>query len=272
MDQTLRVSAGTVRGRHRIPAIYRRLADLVPRGRCSEAISRSSDYSHFIGCDLELRDVVAADHRVRGTRISPTSSARARWRAGWGSTSDTAGLRDRCANQAAGVHAGTRSLRLRCLPFRTGFLLAGMRPAGPRADPDCMLRCLIVDDNPRFLDAARALLEREGVAVVGVASTVTEAIRRIAELRPDVTLVDLDLGAESGFDAASGIHDQANDATSPVILISTYDEQDYAELIAASPALGFLAKSALSANAVRDLLQRPGESGRRRAVTEPPCI
>jgi CheY-like chemotaxis protein len=133
-----------------------------------------------------------------------------------------------------------------------------------------MLRCLIVDDNPRFLDAALGLLEREGVAVVGVASTGTEAIQRIRELSPDVTLVDIDLGAENGFEVARRLHQQANHATSPVILISTYDEQDYADLIAASPALGFLAKSALSASAVRELLERRGDGGRDRSVTEPP--
>ena len=39
-----------------------------------------------------------------------------------------------------------------------------------------------------------------------------------------------------------------------MILISTHAEQDYAELIAASPAIGFLPKTALSADAIRDLL------------------
>jgi DNA-binding NarL/FixJ family response regulator len=133
-----------------------------------------------------------------------------------------------------------------------------------------MLRCLIVDDNPRFVDAARDLLEREGIAVVGVTSTGTEAIQRIQELSPDVTLVDIDLGAESGFDVVMRIHKQANHATSPVILISAYDERDYAELIAASPALGFVSKSALSASAVRDLLESRGGGGSGRAVTGPP--
>jgi PleD family two-component response regulator len=64
------------------------------------------------------------------------------------------------------------------------------------------LRCLIVDDNPGFLHAASALLEQEGVRVVGVASTGAEAVRRAAELRLDVTLLDVDLGGESGFDVA----------------------------------------------------------------------
>jgi hypothetical protein len=39
-----------------------------------------------------------------------------------------------------------------------------------------------------------------------------------------------------------------------VILISTHAEQDYAELIAASPAIGFLPKTALSADAIQGLL------------------
>jgi DNA-binding NarL/FixJ family response regulator len=133
-----------------------------------------------------------------------------------------------------------------------------------------MLRCLIVDDSPGFLDAARDLLEREGLEVVGVASNGTEAIQRIQELHPDVMLLDIDLGAESGFEVARRVHQQANNATAPVILISTRAEQDYADLIAASPVLGFLAKSDLSASAVRNLLESRDEGGRDGAVTEPP--
>ena len=64
------------------------------------------------------------------------------------------------------------------------------------------LRSLIVDDNARFLAAARALLEREGVAVVGVASSCAEAVQLAESSSPDVALVDIDLGEESGFDVA----------------------------------------------------------------------
>jgi CheY-like chemotaxis protein len=122
-----------------------------------------------------------------------------------------------------------------------------------------MLRCLIVDDSPRFLDAARGLLERQGVAVIGVASTSAQALQRVQELHPDVTLVDLDLGGESGLELARRLHDQASTAAAPVILISTHAEQDYAELIAASPAVGFLPKTALSADAIRRLLTGRGD-------------
>ncbi len=121
------------------------------------------------------------------------------------------------------------------------------------------LRCLIVDDSPRFLAAARGLLERQGVVVVGVASTGAEAVERATELRPDVALLDIDLGAESGFDVARRLSGEATLARTRMILISTHAEQDYTDLIAASPVVGFLPKSALSADAIRALIASDGD-------------
>ena len=118
-----------------------------------------------------------------------------------------------------------------------------------------VLRCLIVDDNQRFLVAARELLEREGINVVGFASTTDEAIERAAQLRPDVTLVDIDLGADSGFDTARRLAETAGGPASSVILTSTYAEEDFADLIEASPAIGFVSKSELSAQAILALLE-----------------
>ena len=134
-----------------------------------------------------------------------------------------------------------------------------MRPHSLSCDPEAMLRCLIVDDSPRFLDAARGLLEGQGVTVVGQASSSAEALQQAEELRPDVTLLDIDLGGESGLELARRLQDQAGPASAPVILISTHAEQDYAELIAASPAIGFLPKTALSADAIRGLLAGRGD-------------
>ena len=114
------------------------------------------------------------------------------------------------------------------------------------------LRCLIVDDSARFLEAARELLEREGITIVGVASTSAEALERAQELRPDVALVDIDLGGESGFELAQRIADAP--VPLPVILVSTRSEDEFAELIETSPALGYLSKAHLSAHAVRHLL------------------
>jgi DNA-binding NarL/FixJ family response regulator len=119
-----------------------------------------------------------------------------------------------------------------------------------------VFRCLVVDDSPRFLDAARGLLQCQGITVVGVAANGAEALRRAEDLRPDVILVDIDLGGESGFELARRLSREATPAAPKMIMISTHDGQDYADLVAASPAVGFLAKSALSAGAIRALLGR----------------
>jgi DNA-binding NarL/FixJ family response regulator len=122
------------------------------------------------------------------------------------------------------------------------------------------LRCFIVDDSPRFLAAARDLLEREGLTVVGVASNSAEALRRVEELRPDVTLLDIDLGGESGFEVARQLCRDVSPPPPPVILISAHSGADYAELIAASPVLGFVPKTALSARAIHILVDGRGDS------------
>ncbi|MDX6698607.1 MAG: hypothetical protein QOE65_2004 [Solirubrobacteraceae bacterium] len=113
------------------------------------------------------------------------------------------------------------------------------------------LRCLIVDDNPEFLAAARPRLEQGGLEVVGVASNPADALRQVQELRPRVVLVDIDLGAHSGLDLAREL---AGTDSASLILISTHAESDFADLIASSPAIGFIAKAQLSAHAVEDLL------------------
>jgi CheY-like chemotaxis protein len=109
------------------------------------------------------------------------------------------------------------------------------------------MRCLIVDDNDAFLEVARNLLEGEGLSVVGVATTGAEALRQIEAWRPDVVLVDVFLRDESGLELARNV-----DVT--VILISTHDEADLADLVAAIPAARFLSKAELSASAIRRIV------------------
>jgi CheY-like chemotaxis protein len=60
-----------------------------------------------------------------------------------------------------------------------------------------MVRCLIVDDSLQYIKAARGWLERQGIAVVGMASTVAQALQLAEDLRPDVVLVDIDLGVKA---------------------------------------------------------------------------
>src|SRR6478736_8323235 len=131
-----------------------------------------------------------------------------------------------------------------------------MRSAGRVGNPESVsLTCLIVDDSPRFLESAADLLRREGLDVVGVASNGAEAIRLVTELRPDVTLVDIDLGDEDGFELTQRLND-ISAASSKVILVSTHAEEDLAHLIERSPAVGFIPKTRLSAQAIRDTLER----------------
>jgi len=118
------------------------------------------------------------------------------------------------------------------------------------------LRCLIVDDNARFGDEARGLLEQEGVSVVGFATSGDEAVRLAKDLGPDLALVDISLGTESGFDVARRLADIADAAPPRIIFVSTYDEDEFSRLIEASPALGFIAKTELSAERIRVLLDR----------------
>jgi CheY-like chemotaxis protein len=116
------------------------------------------------------------------------------------------------------------------------------------------VRCLIVDDNRDFLRAASGLLEHGGITVVGVASTGEQAGRTCGELRPDVVLVDIGLGDESGFDVARRLGREAGAHQPCVILISAHAPQDFADMIADTPGVSYLAKGALSAPAVLGIL------------------
>lgn len=113
------------------------------------------------------------------------------------------------------------------------------------------LTCLIVDDSATFLSASTRLLETEGIAVVGHASTAREAVARAAETRPDVALVDVDLGDDDGFAVAELLTSLA----AAIILISGDAPDGLRDRIDESSALGFIAKIDLSAREIEKLLR-----------------
>jgi CheY-like chemotaxis protein len=118
---------------------------------------------------------------------------------------------------------------------------------------------LVVDDNRSFADIACALLERQGERVLGTASTCAEALELAAALRPDLVLVDVALGDECGLDLAELLTKDDSGKAPVVIMISAaYSPCDAAELIAASPAAGFLPKSDLSSDAIHQILVSSG--------------
>jgi DNA-binding NarL/FixJ family response regulator len=123
------------------------------------------------------------------------------------------------------------------------------------------LGVLIVDDSRMFLEAARNHLERGGMRVVGVAATSAEAFRQAEEFRPEVVLVDVMLGGESGFELARRLAAQHRHGGSAVILISTYSAADFAGPLGESPAAGFLPKRELSADAIRQIVDSLGPGG-----------
>jgi DNA-binding NarL/FixJ family response regulator len=115
---------------------------------------------------------------------------------------------------------------------------------------------LIVDDNYDFLVAARSFLKHEGIEVEGVASNSEEAIQQAAAIRPEVILLDVYLGEESGTDLARRLSEGEVGVQCRVILVSSYGYADLAGLIADSPAAGFLSKPDLSGRAIRAILDQ----------------
>jgi DNA-binding NarL/FixJ family response regulator len=116
-------------------------------------------------------------------------------------------------------------------------------------------RTLIVDDNPSFLAAAKALLDGPDFAIVGLAATSAHALEKVDELDLDLVLLDIDLGEENGIVLARTISDRLAGAAPKLVLISAHPEEDFADLIAESPAIGFLAKSELSRDRLAGLLR-----------------
>jgi len=159
------------------------------------------------------------------------------------------------SSQPLRVGIRTFQLAARCRDGGCGFRLAATRTRASCCKiRGVVLRVLIVDDNESFLDVARVLLERERVRVEGVASTITDGLRSAEELQPDVVLVDINLGNESGLDLARQLTARDQDRGPEVILISTHAWEDVADLITDSPVAGFLPKSELSAAGIRRVL------------------
>jgi DNA-binding response OmpR family regulator len=126
------------------------------------------------------------------------------------------------------------------------------------------LRCVIVDDSPDFLGAASVLLEQQGISVVGLASTAAQAYSACRELHPDVVLLDVDLGNETGFDVARGLTQQAGPAGPRVILISAHAPDEFEDMITGIPAVTFMPKAGLSGAAILGIASRPASDGHQR--------
>jgi DNA-binding NarL/FixJ family response regulator len=113
-------------------------------------------------------------------------------------------------------------------------------------------RVFVVDDHVGFRESVRRLLEMEGYLVVGEAADGQTALLRMAELQPEIALVDVHLPDIDGLELASRLRKLVYPPS--VILTSSHDGTDLLQFIATSGASGFVPKAELSREAIERLL------------------
>lgn len=115
-----------------------------------------------------------------------------------------------------------------------------------------MTTYLIVDDHDDFRRQARALLEAEGLRVIGEARDAASAIAAAGELGPDVVLLDIGLPDRDGFRVAVELLQLAKRPL--VVLISSRDLAEVQYRLEGAAVAGFIQKDDLSAKTLAALL------------------
>jgi DNA-binding NarL/FixJ family response regulator len=110
-------------------------------------------------------------------------------------------------------------------------------------DPPVTVRVLIVDDQEPFRLAARMVVEAtDGFEAVGEAETGEDSVEMARTLQPDLVLMDVNLPGINGLDATRRILGDRGDAV-VVLLLSTYEEDEYAPRAAECGAAAYIPKS-----------------------------
>ncbi|ANY10150.1 LuxR family transcriptional regulator [Pseudonocardia sp. HH130630-07] len=105
------------------------------------------------------------------------------------------------------------------------------------------MRVLLVDDQPLIRAGLRVLLETEdGYAVAGEAGDGAEAVRQARDTRPDVVLMDVRMPGTDGLDALAAITADPELGGTRVIVLTTFDLDEYVYRALRSGASGFLLK------------------------------
>ena len=106
------------------------------------------------------------------------------------------------------------------------------------------IRILVVDDHPVLREGVASIIEGEAdMVLVGEARDGAEAIVRFRELRPDVTLMDVQMPGMGGVEAIKAIRAEHPDAR--IVVLTTYDGDTQAVRALKAGAIGYLLKSSL---------------------------
>jgi DNA-binding NarL/FixJ family response regulator len=124
------------------------------------------------------------------------------------------------------------------------------------------VKVLIVDDRKAFRVAAREVVTvTQGFEVVGEAETGEESVVAARRLHPDLVLMDVHLPGIDGLEASRRI--KAEQAEVVVLLLSTYDREDFATRISGSGASAFIAKAAFGPDSLLNAWLKSGNTPRR---------
>ncbi len=106
-----------------------------------------------------------------------------------------------------------------------------------------MIRVLLADDQGLLRAGLRAILEHaEDLRVVGEAANGAEALARGRELRPDIFLIDLRMPVMTGIEAIRAIRADPSLKTTPVLVLTTFDDEDDVIEAVTAGANGYLLK------------------------------
>jgi DNA-binding NarL/FixJ family response regulator len=124
-----------------------------------------------------------------------------------------------------------------------GGTLATMDEVSSAEELPVAVRVLIVDDQEPFRAAARMVVEAtDGFEVVGESESAEESIEMARTLRPDLVLMDVNLPAMNGLDATRRILEESSRIV--VLVLSTYEPDEYAPRAAEAGAAAYIPKSA----------------------------
>lgn len=128
------------------------------------------------------------------------------------------------------------------------------------------IRVMLVDDSEHFVRAARRTLAlEEGIEVVGTAASADEALERLAQLDPDVVLMDMSMPGSSGLDATRAV--KGRWPAVRVIILTAHDTASYEAAAERAGADAVVGKWMLEEQAVPAILGlgRPQKAGARQA-------